>query len=553
MQPGVLEQLLRLLRVEVVLGDVVRVPEHVRRHELLRHLAAAAVERVHDALPVEAVSDRLPDLELVHGRLRLVDPDVADVEGRPVEDLQAGISREGLDVLWLDEVVALDVPGLERLQARRVVGDRREDQRVELGLVAPVVVVADERQPGAPLPRVELERARADRMLGAERPGWLEDAVGVDRAVVGAELRQRLRARDREAREREGAENGGRRLGQRDDRRALIRGLAALVVAVLRCTALRVELGESTEDGLPVVGRARVLERAAEVVPAVEVGADGLGVERLAVVEDHAVAQFERVRQAVLRELPALSEAGLELGRAGLQRDESLVDLVDRPKRLAVGDERAVEDDRVGGGAEDEIASCLASARVSGSTCVPSALVVVISAAPGQAQREQQRDKQQEEPKRLSPHILSFAQFALPLMQAGKYPAAWTTMLGLWLGEVKVPCTYNSARRVKRRGEPTTGGWINRSRGVDTRRARFCRPAPMRRGHWPAKAGVGTPCGEFPPRRSSEGKAVRAAAGGGRLPGTRSAARARRRPRRAREERRGAGAPGPRAGERARA
>ena len=95
-------------------------------------------------------------------------------------------------------------------------------------------------------------------------------------------------------------------------------------------------------------------------------------------------------------------------------------------------------------------------------------------------------------------------------------------MLGLWLGEVKVPCTYNSARRVKRRGEPTTGGWINRSRGVDTRRARFCRPAPMRRGHWPAKAGVGTPCGEFPPRRSSEGKAVRAAAGGGRLPGTRA-------------------------------
>ena len=93
--------------------------------------------------------ERLPHLEDVHRRLRLVDADIGDVERRPVEDLQVRVALDRRDVLRLDEVVALDVPGLERLQARRVVGDGREDQRVELGRLAPVVVVPHEREAGA--------------------------------------------------------------------------------------------------------------------------------------------------------------------------------------------------------------------------------------------------------------------------------------------------------------------------------------------------------------------------------------------------------------------
>ena len=50
-----LEQRLRLRRVVRVLGDVVGIALERRRHELLRHLAAAGVEVVDDGLPVEPV------------------------------------------------------------------------------------------------------------------------------------------------------------------------------------------------------------------------------------------------------------------------------------------------------------------------------------------------------------------------------------------------------------------------------------------------------------------------------------------------------------------
>ena len=132
--------------------------------------------------------------------MRLVEADVADVEGRAVEELQVRVALDRLDVLRLDEVVALDLAVLQRLQASGVVADRPEDQLVELGLVAPVVVVAGEHEPVAARPGLELERAGADRVLGAVRARRMEAAVLVDRALVGAELLQRLRAGDREAR-----------------------------------------------------------------------------------------------------------------------------------------------------------------------------------------------------------------------------------------------------------------------------------------------------------------------------------------------------------------
>ena len=283
-------------------------------------------------------------------------PDVGHVERRPVDDLQVRVGGDGLDVLGLDEVVALDVTGLERLETRGVVGDRPEDDGVEQGRLAPVVIVADDRQAVAAGPGLELERARPDRVLRSERALRLEDAVGVHGAGVGLELGQGGRAGDCERRLRQSRDERRRRLRQVDDGRGLVRGLTARVEAL--GGGVRIVLrGEAAEDDLPVVGRARVLERTLEVVPAVEVEADRLGVERLAVVERHALTERECPLGAVLVRLPALSKTRHGLGAARLERDERLEDLLNDAERLAVGDERAVERDRVRSARKDERAA----------------------------------------------------------------------------------------------------------------------------------------------------------------------------------------------------
>jgi hypothetical protein len=178
----------------------------------------------------------------------LVDPDVPDVERRAVDDLQGVVTLDRRDVLRLDEVVTLDLPRLERLEARGVVGDRLEDQPVQLRLLAPVVVVADEDELVVPRPRLELERAGPDRVLGAERPGRAEARLLVDRALVGVELLERLRAREREVRQGERAEERGGRLRQRDDDGRVVLGLAAPEEAFL------LTVGEAAESAAkPVV------------------------------------------------------------------------------------------------------------------------------------------------------------------------------------------------------------------------------------------------------------------------------------------------------------
>src|SRR6188474_3230045 len=206
----------------------------------------------------------------------------------------------------------------------------------------------------------------------------MEDAVGVDRALVGAELLQRLRAADRERGERQTREEGRRGRRQRDDGRVLVRGLAALVEALLRSAALRVVGRKAAEDRLPVIRRARVLEGALEVVPTVEVEADGVRVEVGSVLEFDALAQMERPRRAVVARLPALGQARLDLRRPRLEHHQGLEDLLDDPRRLAVRDENSVESDRVCRGAEDErtastAAGGLARRCAAGGFVVPSA------------------------------------------------------------------------------------------------------------------------------------------------------------------------------------
>ena len=310
------------------------------------------------------------------------------------------------DVLRLDQVVALDLAGLQRLQAGGVVGDRPKDQGVDRRLVAPVVVVLDQRELVVTGPRVELQRARADRVLGAERPGRGEDAVCVGGALVGLELRQRLRAGDREGLLREGRNECGRRLGQRQDRSSRVCRLAARVEAVLRRAAVLVVGLEAAEDDLPVVGRARVLERTLEVVPAVEVEADRFGVERLAVVERHSFADLERPDLAGVVRRPALGETGLHLGRAGLERDERLEDLRDRTDRLAVGDDRPVERDRVGRTREDQRPAGLTGGFAGCCPCPP--CLIVIAAAPCCRDGQHGDDEQHQQPVPLDPQNVSF-------------------------------------------------------------------------------------------------------------------------------------------------
>ena len=69
------------------------------------------------------MGDRLADLRIVERRDVLLEADVADVERRPAQDREAGF-LERVDVGRVDQVVAVDVTGLEGLPTGRAVGDR---------------------------------------------------------------------------------------------------------------------------------------------------------------------------------------------------------------------------------------------------------------------------------------------------------------------------------------------------------------------------------------------------------------------------------------------
>ena len=120
----------------------------------------------------------------------MVDRDPADVERRTLEQLQVVVALDRGDVLGLDEVVALDLARLQRLETSRVVADRPEDDLLGLRRLAPVVVVADEDELLAEGPGLELVRPRARRVLGGVGAGRREDALVVLGSCVGLELRR---------------------------------------------------------------------------------------------------------------------------------------------------------------------------------------------------------------------------------------------------------------------------------------------------------------------------------------------------------------------------
>ena len=205
-----------------------------------------------------------------------MDRHVRDVERRPVQDLELRVRADDADVLRRDEVVALHLAGLQSLQACGVVGDRPDDQRLDLRLRSPVARIRGEDDLLAHRPGHELERPGARRMAECIRAGRVERAVA-QLAAVRTVLLERGRALDPERRDDERRQERRRALRQVDDRRVPALRRAALVDARREVRALVVV--EPLEDGLPVVRGRGVLEGALEVVLAVEVVTDRRRVE----------------------------------------------------------------------------------------------------------------------------------------------------------------------------------------------------------------------------------------------------------------------------------
>ena len=250
-------------------------------------------------------------------------------------------------VLRVDEVEPLDLSALQRLESSGRVHDRLEDQLADVaGSITPVVLVAGHHQAVTSGPLLEHEGTSSRGMFGRVVARGGKDSLGVDLAFVGVVLLERLGARHGEARQGEGRNHRSGRLGEVESDHELLGGLAAFVQR--RCLAV----AEPAEHGLPVVARRRVLEGAFEVVPALEVEANGIRVEGLTVVEGHVLFKIEHDARGVLGDLPVLCETRNYLGGPRSQCDEALEHLVDGPQRLAVGHQGAVQHDGVCRGPE---------------------------------------------------------------------------------------------------------------------------------------------------------------------------------------------------------
>src|SRR5438067_1740368 len=135
-------------------------------------------------------------------------------------------------------------------------------------------------------------------MRRAVRAGGVERAVRVGLALVGVVLSECVRACNAEARIRERGEERCRRPSESEAKREVVHALAASVKASVRGRHSRLGLLESPEDQLPVIVRS--LEGAGEVVPTLEVEANGRRVERRPIMELHASAEEKGPAAAVL-------------------------------------------------------------------------------------------------------------------------------------------------------------------------------------------------------------------------------------------------------------
>jgi hypothetical protein len=238
-------------------------------------------------LPVDGAGDRLPYLELVQRWPLAVE------EEREVAQLRRSFDREVvadlIDHRWITKDAELELIGSHAGQDRRLLGYDPDLHPVDGRRTIPVVRVRGQRQRLALPPVVEHERAGP--------VGFVRDGAGLDRG----------RRHDRGVRGREGRRQG------------------------------RVRLGELQRDGLRVrrldrLDRQQVRpdDRAGRLVEdALDRGLYVGGVERVAVVEGHALAQGHGERQAVVAVLPALGQTRLD-DQVGVELEQRVVDELER-------------------------------------------------------------------------------------------------------------------------------------------------------------------------------------------------------------------------------
>ena len=181
---------------------------------------------------------------------------------------------------------------------------------------------------------------------GSLRVGREAEALALGGDAVGVTLLQRLGRLHRERLQRQHGREARRGTADGDDGLELVGGLAALVERVLGV------VGVGAHDVAPVLSGD--LAGLVLVEHPLEVVADGLGVERLAVVEGHVVAQREGPLGAVLVGRPLRGELRHDLGAAGLDAEEALEHLAGDAERLAVGGVVGVEHLGGTGRTEDE-------------------------------------------------------------------------------------------------------------------------------------------------------------------------------------------------------
>ena len=268
------EKLPGLLRVVGIAGEL-RIPVLQRGDGAGDDLRVVLEELLDDGVPVHRVVQGLAHANIVEGLLLDVDHDEQRARRRTRLDREPRVLLEPRDLLRRNVHDQVRVARLEHEHPRLILADGLHQHAVQIRPAAPVGVVPLHRHVVALHPLDELEGAGPDRMQGQVLSPFLMRGGRDDRA--------RRVGHDEEERPKGLLESHAHRgvvhdLGGLDHRRVETR-LEGLLVA---------------ED-------------------AVEEVLDGLGVERGAVVELHALSQLEGPRQAVLGHRPRLGQPGLEL------------------------------------------------------------------------------------------------------------------------------------------------------------------------------------------------------------------------------------------------
>ncbi|MPM02424.1 hypothetical protein SDC9_48673 [bioreactor metagenome] len=302
------------------------------RHHAILELAPAIEVLVEDGLPVDRHLERLAHSDVVEGLLRLVDVVIVDADARPRDDMilpllrAVEIGRLGRGVIHVEHV---DLVGFEQHPQRLGVRDHADQQPVELGPSAPVLVIRLEHL--AVVQRIIAQDERTGAVGGFRRQTELVARGLGEGAVV-----------DRGTGRRQQRKKGGIGLGQGDLDRLVIERLQARHAGGLAVEPVLGAGDEGQDVGAQRFGRG--VQHPIEGVDHV------IGGQLRAVVEFHALAQMERIGQPVVRDVPAFGQTGNQcrLPRPGGFRFHQPVEDVQRQRveirrHLRIGAFRIVE------------------------------------------------------------------------------------------------------------------------------------------------------------------------------------------------------------------